>query len=91
MRQNSGVELKCEHCATGSMQPRRITLWRRLGRHWLTLPNYPVWRCDMCGTWEYDAEAWLSTDYLWDLTAGGESPADQRLPGTRRFSSRSSV
>ncbi|MGQ0602303.1 MAG: YgiT-type zinc finger protein, partial [Anaerolineales bacterium] len=59
MTEPTHSEVKCSHCTSGSLQACGVTLVRKLGRHWLTIPNFAAWRCDVCGRVEYDAQAWI--------------------------------
>jgi YgiT-type zinc finger domain-containing protein len=47
----------CPHCQTGTLRLRRVVFagWR--GGHFVTIPNFPGWVCDVCGEREYDAAA----------------------------------
>ncbi|MCC6301092.1 MAG: YgiT-type zinc finger protein [Anaerolineales bacterium] len=52
----------CRNCGAGVMHLRHITYFTWLGEELITVPSFPAWICDVCGTREYDerAVAWLT-------------------------------
>ena len=47
----------CPHCLVGSLSLRRVVYARWHGGHFITVPNFPSWVCDVCGSLEYDSAA----------------------------------
>jgi YgiT-type zinc finger domain-containing protein len=47
----------CPDCQTGSLRPRRVVFAHWYGGQFITIPNFPGWVCDVCGTREYDPAA----------------------------------
>jgi len=47
----------CGECQAGLMHPVYLTYYTWLGDELITVPDFPAWRCDICGRREYDAEA----------------------------------
>jgi YgiT-type zinc finger domain-containing protein len=47
----------CTHCQTGSLLLRRVTFAAWYENHFITVPNFPAWVCDVCAACEYDAQA----------------------------------
>ncbi|MBP7693073.1 MAG: YgiT-type zinc finger protein [Anaerolineales bacterium] len=50
-------EIPCELCQTGHLQPRLAALAAWVAGEFITVPQFPVWLCDVCGARQYDAEA----------------------------------
>ncbi len=51
------MKYSCSRCAFGELRPAKSTYVRRVGTHLLTIPDFPVWRCDCCGNTRYDSAA----------------------------------
>ena len=51
----------CDQCFTGVLHCRRTTFFATLGDEVITVPNFPIWKCDICGWVEYEPDAieWL--------------------------------
>lgn len=47
----------CPHCQTGTLGLQRVVYARWYGGHFVTIPNFPSWVCDVCGSLEYDEAA----------------------------------
>jgi YgiT-type zinc finger domain-containing protein len=47
----------CPHCQTGIFQPRLVTFAQWFEGQFITIPHFPAWLCDVCGTCEYDTLA----------------------------------
>lgn len=47
----------CPNCQTGTLRLRRVVFAGWHGGHFVTIPNFPGWVCDVCGEREYDAAA----------------------------------
>lgn len=47
----------CPHCQTGTLGLQRVVYARWYGPHFVTIPNFPGWLCDVCGSLEYDEAA----------------------------------
>ncbi len=85
----------CPVCGYGRLRSYRSIYARRWGESFVTMPNFPAWRCDHCGYTRYDAPALAQLDLLLgpdedDLTTqstqpqvSGNGPAGR---GPRRWS-----
>lgn len=47
----------CPECEFGSLKPARATYMRWFAGQFVTVPDFPVWACDVCGYGEYDDRA----------------------------------
>ena len=47
----------CTECQAGLMRLRHLTYFTWLGEELVTVPNFPAWVCDVCGSTEYDSSA----------------------------------
>lgn len=47
----------CPECEFGSLKAGRATYMRWFAGQFVTVPNFPVWACDVCGYSEYDDQA----------------------------------
>ncbi len=47
----------CPSCGYGRLRSIRSVYTRRWGDAFVTVPNFPAWRCDHCGYTRYDAAA----------------------------------
>lgn len=47
----------CDECGVGRLQPAYATFARMHRGQLLTVPNFPVWRCDVCRAQDADHEA----------------------------------
>ncbi len=73
----------CPTCAGGRRSLHHITYFAWHRNQLITVPNFPAWVCDLCGTRDYDTRAvsWLNT-----LLSTQERPVSQRPvsgPSTR--------
>jgi len=76
----------CPHCGSGSLLPKRVTLAGWYGGHFITLPNFPGWVCDVCGAWEYDEAALEQLEVLLGPKTKLPMPAGPRTrPGRPDF------
>ncbi len=86
----------CPHCLAGTLNLKRLVYARWYGRHFVTIPNFPSWVCDVCGSLEHDAAALEQVRIIFGREAsaapgaarrGGASPApflsEPRTPGRR--------
>ena len=85
----------CTHCQTGSLRPRRVTFAAWYENHFITVPNFPAWVCDVCAACEYDADALEQLETVLgpeaDLrreTAHGPRPPGARAQPVPRFNGR---
>ncbi len=51
------VAYACRQCQAGTLHLKRVVLAHWFGEHFVTIPNFPGWVCDVCGEREYDAVA----------------------------------
>lgn len=47
----------CPHCQTGTLHQQKVVFAHLFEDHFITIPNFPGWVCDICGTREYDSAA----------------------------------
>ncbi len=79
----------CPACGYGRLQPFRSIYTRRWGETFVTVPNFPAWRCDHCGYTRYDNAALAHIELVLgpdedELTEGGAQPRlGQGGPGER--------
>jgi YgiT-type zinc finger domain-containing protein len=64
------VEIPCDVCHIGLMQPRRVTYATRLGDQLLMLPDIHVSICDVCGEAQYDPETMARIEMLLGVDIG---------------------
>ncbi len=65
----------------GHMRPTQSTYARRLGARLVTVPKFPLWRCDFCGYTRYDTRALAQLDVL--LTPEADSWDEDEISQTR--------
>ena len=51
------VTYVCPHCPSGTQRLTRMTYAQWYGGHFIVIPNFPSWVCDVCREREYDAAA----------------------------------
>ena len=53
----------CPSCGGGRRTLRHLTYFAWLRNQLITVPNFPAWVCDLCGSRDYDGRAvsWLNT------------------------------
>lgn len=75
----------CNECQVGTLATSRITYMTRFGGRLLTVPNFPAWRCNVCGWVEYDASALeqLQAFLTPAMSLGHEDLRRRRVPNTR--------
>ncbi|TFG70709.1 MAG: YgiT-type zinc finger protein [Anaerolineales bacterium] len=49
--------MPCSECHIGQMQADQVTYFTWLDEDLITVPDFPSWKCDICGHLEYDLEA----------------------------------
>jgi YgiT-type zinc finger domain-containing protein len=49
--------MTCQQCLAGNLSLQRVVYARWYGGHFVTIPNFPSWVCDVCGSLEYDEAA----------------------------------
>lgn len=56
-------EYACPTCGGGRRRLRHITYLTWFRDQMITVPNFPAWVCDLCGSRDYDVRAisWLNT------------------------------
>ena len=47
----------CPHCQAGNLNLKRVVYAGWYGSQFVTIPNFPAWVCDVCGSLEYDSAA----------------------------------
>lgn len=79
---DDAVEYACPSCAGGRRRLQHITYLTWFRDQMITVPNFPAWVCDLCGSRDFDMRAisWLNT-----LLNSGENRTGGRAqpgPGT---------
>ena len=62
--------LPCTECQAGQMRRVFVTYFTWLGDELITVPDFPAWRCDVCGRREYDLHALNQLSLLLNPNAG---------------------
>ena len=60
----------CNECQAGHMRRVFVTYFTWLGEELITVPDFPAWRCDVCGRREYDMHALNQLSLLLNPNAG---------------------
>ncbi len=68
----------CPHCQTGNLSLQRVVYARWYGEHFVTIPNFPSWVCDVCGSLEYDGNALEQVRLVLGREAGAPPEAARR-------------
>ena len=68
----------CPHCQTGNLSLQRRVYARWYGAHFVTIPNFPSWICDVCGSLEYDGAALEQVRLIFGREAGTAPEAGRR-------------
>ena len=73
------VEYTCPNCAGGRRSLQHITYLTWFRDQMITVPNFPAWVCDLCGSRDFDIRAisWLNTL----LNSGGRQSGSRPFPG----------
>jgi YgiT-type zinc finger domain-containing protein len=74
------ASLACPHCQAGNLRLKRVVYARWYGRHFVTIPNFPSWVCDVCGGLEYDQAALEQVRLV--LGREGATPAEAARPAS---------
>jgi len=69
--------IPCNECQAGQMRRVFVTYFTWLGEELITVPDFPAWRCDVCGRREYDMHALSQLSLLLNPNAG--TPTRPRL------------
>jgi YgiT-type zinc finger domain-containing protein len=65
---------RCPQCMVGALTPARVFYCRWSDGHFITVPDFPAWVCDVCGAREYDAQAVLELQTLIEMSRPVMSP-----------------
>lgn len=57
MNADLGPVYACQQCNLGGVHLQPVTFAHWFEAQFIIMPNFPAWRCDLCGACEYDAEA----------------------------------
>ncbi len=60
----------CNECQAGQMRRVFVTYFTWLGEELITVPDFPAWKCDVCGRREYDMHALNQLSLLLNPNAG---------------------
>ena len=69
-KNEGGTSIICKECQMGRMTRRYVTYLTWLGDEMITVPDFPAWICDMCGTRVYDGHALNRLSLLLSPNAG---------------------
>jgi YgiT-type zinc finger domain-containing protein len=47
----------CRECQVGALQPRPVSYFTIQDGQLISVPDFPAWVCDVCGSTEYDSSA----------------------------------
>lgn len=47
----------CRECQVGALQPRPVSYFTVQDGQLISVPDFPAWVCDVCGSTEYDSSA----------------------------------
>jgi YgiT-type zinc finger domain-containing protein len=47
----------CRECQVGALQSRPVSYFTVQDGRLISVPDFPAWVCDVCGTTEYDSSA----------------------------------
>ena len=67
---DSDITIPCNECQAGQMRRVFVTYFTWLGDELITVPDFPAWRCDVCGRREYDMHALNQLSLLLNPNAG---------------------
>lgn len=73
----------CPYCQIGYCQPGQATYVRLHAGMLISVPDVPVWTCDICGYQEFDREAVINLDTL--LGVSDVAPDTQRPRPSESF------
>ena len=73
----------CPRCSIGHCQPGQITYTRVYHDQMLVLPNTDVFICDVCGYWEFEAQAIQQIQSVEFRTSEKRSPTLSKVPPER--------
>ena len=70
MHKGEEPTIPCKECAMGRLSRRYITYMTWLGDELITVPDFPAWICDVCGSRIYDNRALSRLSMLLSPNAG---------------------
>jgi len=62
--------LSCRQCQVGRKQLKLVTLITWIGDEMITVPDFPAWVCDICGSPDYDNAAMTQLSLVLSPDAG---------------------
>ena len=68
----------CPQCQAGNLHLQRVVYARWYGAQFITIPNFPSWVCDVCGSLEYDRAALEQVRMILGREARSEPEAPRR-------------
>jgi YgiT-type zinc finger domain-containing protein len=75
---NKEFTIPCNECQAGHMRRVFVTYFTWLGEELITVPDFPAWRCDVCGRREYDVHSLNQLSLLLNPNAGTPTHARPR-------------
>jgi len=73
--------IPCDECQAGQLHLQFVTYFTWLGDELITVPDFPAWRCDVCGRREYDLHALNQLSLLLNPNAGKPNRKPRPLRG----------
>jgi len=74
---NNPTAYPCPSCQIGYCQPGKGTYLRMVGDQLVSVPDTPLWKCDICEYEEFDREAVMHLEAL--LGQYESTPESQRI------------
>jgi YgiT-type zinc finger domain-containing protein len=71
--------IPCSECQAGQMRRAFVSYFTWLGDELITVPDFPAWRCDVCGRREYDSRALNQLSLLLNPNAGSPTHTRPRV------------
>ncbi len=66
--------IPCFECSAGKMKKKLVTYMTMMGEELISVPDFPAWVCDMCGSQSYDTTAMRQLMFLLNPNAGKPTP-----------------
>ncbi len=69
---------RCPKCMVGAMTRTKAFYCQWSDGHFITVPDFPAWVCDVCGAREYEPQAVLELQTLIEMSHPALSRAPRR-------------
>jgi YgiT-type zinc finger domain-containing protein len=70
----------CRECQVGALQPRPVSYFTVQDGQLISVPDFPAWVCDVCGTTEYDSSALAELHAMLDANRQSLRPRRRLRP-----------